>query len=247
MKIAGSTALVTGANRGLGRSLIQASLAAGAARVYAGARDPGQLDAVVRAAPDKIVPLAIDITDPRSLEAAAARAGDVTAVFNNAGVLAAYNVLTTGSDDLARDFAVNLFGTLAASRAFLPALERAGQRGGAALVNVLSVASLVSLPALGGYSAAKAASYSVTQALRGELKARHIAVHAVFPGPVDTDMVRGMDMAKTSPDSVARAIVEGVEQGSEDIFPDPTSREFFAIWKRDAKELERRFVAMSGM
>jgi short-subunit dehydrogenase len=102
------------------------------------------------------------------------------------------------------------------------------------------------MPALGGYSAAKAAAYSVTQALRGELATRRITVHAVFPGPIDTDMVRAMEMPKTSPEQVAAAIVEGVEQGVDEILPDPKSRELFAIWKRDPRELERQFVAMSG-
>jgi NAD(P)-dependent dehydrogenase (short-subunit alcohol dehydrogenase family) len=247
MKLDNATVLVTGANRGLGRALVHASLAAGARRVYAGARDPAKLEPLVRAAPDKIMPLALDITDPRSLAAAAARAGDISLVFNNAGVLAGYSLLTTSADDLARDFATNLFGTLAASKAFLPALERAAATGSAALVNVLSVVSLASMPALGGYSAAKAAAYSVTQALRGELAVRHIAVHAVFPGPIDTDMVRAMEMAKTSPDQVAQAIVAGIERGSDDIFPDPIAVEFHAMWQRDAKLLERQFVTMSGL
>jgi len=247
MKLDQAIVLVTGANRGLGRALVHAALTAGAQRIYAGAREPQQLDALVHSAPGKIVPLAIDITDPRSLEAAAAQASDVTIVLNNAGVLASYNLLTSTADELSRDFATNVFGTLAASKAFLPALERAGARGGAALINVLSIVSFASMPALGGYSAAKAASYSITQALRGELAAKNIAVHAVFPGPIDTDMSRGVELAKTSPADVAKAIIDGVEQGSENILPDPTAREFFAMWRRDTKELERQFVTMSGM
>jgi NAD(P)-dependent dehydrogenase (short-subunit alcohol dehydrogenase family) len=237
MKMKNSVVLVSGANRGLGRALVEASLAAGARRVYAGARDPKQLEAVVAQAPDKVVALALDITDARSLEAAAARVPDVTVLFNNAGVLASYNVLASTRAQLEQDFATNFFGLLAATRAFLPALERAG---GAALVNVLSIVSLANMPALGGYSAAKAAAFSVTQALRGDLGKKHISVHAVFPGPVDTDMVREMEMAKTSPAVVARAIVEGVEQGLEEILPDPASREMFAMWMRDPKALERQ-------
>jgi NAD(P)-dependent dehydrogenase (short-subunit alcohol dehydrogenase family) len=243
MKITHATVLVTGANRGLGRALVTASLAAGARKVYAGARDAHQLDTLVASAPDRVVPLALDITDAGSLAAAAARAPDVDLLINNAGVLAGFNVLTTSPDDLARDFAVNLFGTLAATRAFLPALERAGD---AALINILSIASFASMPALGGYAAAKAASYSITQALRNDLAKKHIAVHAVFPGPIDTDMVRGMTMAKTSPDDVARTILDEAARGVDEIFPDPTSRELIAIWKRDPRALERQFVAMSG-
>src|SRR5690606_7571659 len=102
-----------------------------------------------------------------------------------------------------------------------------------ALVNVLSIVSLASMPAIGGYSAAKAAAYSVTQAQRSELTRRGVSVHAVLPGPVDTDMVRGMEMAKTSPELVAQAIIEGVEAGVEEIFPDPASRQMFALFQKN--------------
>jgi len=246
MKLSHAVVLVTGANRGLGRALVHAALEAGARRVYAGARDPAQLDALVKTAPDRIVPLALDVTDPRSLEAAAVRAPDITALFNNAGVLASYSILASSREHIAQDFATNAFGLLAVTKAMLPALERA-PAGSAAIVNILSVVSFASMPAVGGYAAAKAAAYSITQSLRGELAAKQIAVHAVFPGPIDTDMVRAMEMAKTRPEDVARAIITGVEHGSEDILPDPMARELFAMWNRDAKALERKFVTMSGL
>ena len=241
MKIKGAVVLVTGANRGLGRALVEASLNAGAKRVYAAARDPKQLEPMVARAPDRVVPVALDITDERSLEAAAASAPDLTILFNNAGVLASYNILTSTAAEVEQDFATNVFGTLGATKAFLPALERAGT---AALVNVLSVVSLATMPALGGYSAAKAAAYSMTQALRGDLAKKHISVHGVFPGPIDTDMIRTFEMTKTSPEDVAAAILEGVEQGAEDIFPDPASRDMSSMWRRDPKELERQLASM---
>jgi NAD(P)-dependent dehydrogenase (short-subunit alcohol dehydrogenase family) len=242
MKIDGAVVLVTGANRGLGRALVRASLDRGARRVYAAARDPKQLerqdlDAQTR---DRIVPLALDITSAASLEAAAAQAKDVTLLVNNAGVLAAYGVLASTPEDLAADFATNFFGTLASSRAFLPALERSG----GAIVNVLSVSSLANLPALGGYSAAKAASFSATQALRADLVKRGVSVHAVLPGPIDTDMVKAMEMPKTSPEDVARAILDGVEEGLEEILPDPASRQMFDVWKSDPKALARQLASM---
>jgi NAD(P)-dependent dehydrogenase (short-subunit alcohol dehydrogenase family) len=241
MKIKDAVVLVTGSNRGLGRALVAASLEAGAKRVYAGARDPRQLSALAAREPERVVPLAIDITDARSLEAAAARATDVTVLVNNAGLFVSTGVLGSAPALIEQDFAINFFGTLAATRAFLPALERS--RGGA-VVNVLSVASLASMPALGGYAAAKAAAFSATQALRGELREKGISVHGVFPGPIDTDMIRHFDMVKTSPEVVARAILEGVEQGLEDILPDPASQQMFAVWKRDPKALERQFAGM---
>ena len=192
MKINDSVALVTGSNRGLGLALVHAALAAGARKVYAGARDPKQLAALVQQSGGTVVPLAIDITDARSHAAAAEQARDITVLFNNAGVLASYNVLTATSEQMAQDFATNFFGTLAATKAFLPALERAAQAGPAAIVNVLSVASLANVPALAAYSASKAAAASITQALRVELANRRVSVHGVFAGSIDTDMVRAI-------------------------------------------------------
>ena len=246
MKLKDKVVLVTGANRGLGRALVHASLEAGARRVYAGARDPKQLQGMFDQARERVVPVSLDITNAASLEAAAQQAEDVAVLFNNAGVLASYNLLTSKTEDIAQDFATNFFGTLAASKAFLPALRRAGAVDRAALVNVLSVVSLSNMPALGAYSASKAAAFSITQALRWDLAKLDIAVHAVFAGAIDTDMVRAMDMPKTSPEDVARAIVSGVEQGLEDIFPDAMSQSLFATWRRDPKELERQLAGMSG-
>lgn len=247
MKLRDEVVLVSGANRGLGRALVEASLAAGARRIYAAARDPSRLEPVVAQARDRIVPLALDITDAGSLAAAAARAPDVSVLINNAGVLASYNVLSSTSESIAQDFATNCFGLLAATKAFLPALERAAHASaatpGAAVVNVLSVVSLSSMPALGGYSASKAAAYSLTQAMRSELARKGIAVHAVLAGAIDTDMVRAMEMPKTSPVEVARNIVHDVEHDLEDILPEAVSRAMFEIWRRDPRELERQLAA----
>ncbi|HYJ11118.1 MAG TPA: SDR family oxidoreductase [Polyangiaceae bacterium] len=246
MKFKDATVLVTGANRGLGRALVDASLQAGARRVYAGARDPRNLAEVAFRSEGRVVALGLDITSSDSLAKAAEQASDVTLLINNAGVLASFGLLTSSAEAIARDFATNLFGTVAASKAFLPALERASARGEAALVNVLSVVSLANMPALGGYSASKAAASSITQALRGDLAKLKIAVHGVFAGAIDTDMVKDMDMAKTSPAEVARGILEGVERGEEDIFPDAMSRHLSAIWREDPKRLERQLASMSG-
>ncbi|MEZ4405314.1 MAG: SDR family oxidoreductase [Polyangiales bacterium] len=247
MKINDQVVMVTGANRGLGEALVRAALSAGARKVYAAARDPRALETAVARGEGRVVPVALDVTDLATVTAAAQRAADVSVLINNAGVLASYGVLAASEADLARDFAVNAFGMLAVSRAFAPALEAAARSGrGGALVNVLSIASLMSLPALGGYSASKAAAHSLTQALRYELAKKGVAVHAVLAGAIDTDMVRHMEMPKTSADDVARAIVEGVEAGSDDIYPDPGSRAMFEVYKGDPKALERQMAAMSG-
>jgi NAD(P)-dependent dehydrogenase (short-subunit alcohol dehydrogenase family) len=243
MKIENEVLLVTGANRGLGRELVNAGLQAGARRIYAGARDLAQLETLVRAGEGRVVPLQIDVTREQSLAAAAKSAPDVSLLFNNAGVLASYGVLSSSTQDLERDFATNFFGVVAATRAFLPALERAKR---AAIVNVLSVVSLANLPGLGGYSASKAAAYSLTQALRSDLSTRGISVHGVFAGAIDTDMTRAMDMPKASPVDVARAILKGVEAGTDDIFPDAMSEGISLTWRQDPKQLERQMASMGG-
>lgn len=244
MNINESVVLVTGANRGLGRALVRAALDGGARRVYAGARAPATLEAIAAWAPDRVVPLALDVTDPRSLAAAAARAGDVALLFNNAGVLASGGLLTSSAEAVAQEFATNALGMLAATKAFLPALARAAGAGAgrAAVVNVLSVVSLANAPALGAYSASKAAAFSLTQALRADLAAMRIRVHGVLAAGIDTDMVRAMEMQKTSPEAVAQAILEGVERDEDDIATDATSREVVALWRADPKALERRFA-----
>lgn len=237
MKIHGAIALVTGSNRGLGKALVAALLEAGAAKVYAAARDPK------KAAFDdpRVTPLALDTSKPEQIAAAARVASDVTLLVNNAGVASAANVLTTSQAALDADFGTNVYGTLAVIKRFVPVLESA--RGGATIVNVLSLASLGSFPALGGYSASKAAAYSITQALRAELKGKRIDVLAALPGPIDTDMVRDLPMPKASPVDVAKGIVAGVERGEEDIFPDPMAVQMGALWNKSHKEYERAFAS----
>src|SRR3954470_21612264 len=157
MKIEGSIAFVTGANRGLGKAIVTALLEAGAAKVYAAARDVKKLEAHAR-----VVPITLETTNPQQLAAAARRANDVTLLINNAGVSSSFDVLTMKPAEFDADFRTNVHGTLEVIKAFLPTLERAR---GATVVNVLSLTAFVSLPAMGGYSASKAAAYSLTQAI----------------------------------------------------------------------------------
>jgi NAD(P)-dependent dehydrogenase (short-subunit alcohol dehydrogenase family) len=237
MKIKGSVALVTGSNRGLGKALVSALLEAGAVKVYAAARDASKVDS----SDPRVVPLALDTSKPEQIAAAAKAAGDVTLLVNNAGVSASTNVLTTTQAAFDTDFRTNVFGTLAVIKGFLPVLERA--RGGATIVNVLSLVSLGSFPLLGGYSASKAAAYSITQSLRPELKGKNIEILAALPGPIDTDMVKDLPMPKTSPADVAKGVLAGVERGEEDIFPDPTAQQMGALWNKSHKEYERAFAS----
>jgi NAD(P)-dependent dehydrogenase (short-subunit alcohol dehydrogenase family) len=229
---------VTGANRGLGQALVSALVAAGAAKVYAAARDERKVasDGV------RVVPLMLDTTKPEQIAAAAKRANDVTLLINNAGVLTSYNVLTTNPAEIDADFRTNLHGTLGMIKAFLPVLERAP--GGATIVNVLSLTSLASFPPLGGYSASKAAAYSITQALRPELRAKRIEILAVLPGPIDTDMVKALPMPKTSAAETARGVLAGIARGEEEIFPDPMAQQMSALWNKSPKDCERAFASL---
>jgi NAD(P)-dependent dehydrogenase (short-subunit alcohol dehydrogenase family) len=237
MKIQGSVAFVTGSNRGLGHAIVSALVAGGASKVYAAARDEKKVSAFG----PRVVTVALDITNPEQIAAAVKNASDVTLVINNAGVLASYNVLQASQAELDTDFRTNVFGTLAVIKAFVPVLERA--RGGATIVNVLSLGSLASVPSMGGYSASKAASYSVTQALRPQLKGKRIEVLAALAGPIDTDMVRALPLPKTSPAQVAEAVLAGIERGDEEIFPDPMAQQMGALWNQSPKEFERAFAS----
>lgn len=235
MNIEGSVALVTGANRGLGRAIVSALVEAGAAKVYAAARDERTLVASRR-----VVPLTLDTTNEREIAAAATRAHDVTLLINNAGVLTSFNVLRASAAELDADFRTNVHGTRDMIRAFVPVLERAP--GGATIVNILSLAALASVPTMGGYAASKAAAYSMTQAMRPELAAKRIAILAALPGPIDTDMVKALQMPKVTAAEVARGVLAGITRGEDEIFPDPMARQMCALWSTNPKELERTFA-----
>lgn len=230
MTIANRTILVTGANRGLGRALVDEALRRGADRVYAATRRPWSH-------PDpRVTPLHLDVTDPGQARAAAERVESLDVLVNNAG-LAVHDDLSDRAV-LEQHLAVNLFGPYGVTQAFLPQLTRS--RG--AVVNVLSVAAVASLPIIPAYSLSKAAALS--QSLRALLAERGVRVHAVLTGPMDTEMSRGLDVPKAAPDSVARAIFTGMELGEDDIFPDPMSASLADGWRGGAaKALERQNAA----
>jgi len=232
MTLADKTVLVTGANRGLGRALVAEALAGNARQVYAGTRRP-------LAHPDpRVTPLILDITDAAQVQAAASQVGALDILINNAGILVRDDL--TDPAAIQRHLAVNLFGTYAVTQAFLPAVTRS--RG--AIVNILSVNALAPLPfVIPAYSVSKAAAFSLTQSLRARVAGQGVRVHAVLPGPVDTDMLRGADIPKASPGSVARAILDAVDRGEEEIFPDPASAPLAASWRDSAAKLLERQLA----
>jgi NAD(P)-dependent dehydrogenase (short-subunit alcohol dehydrogenase family) len=233
MTIADRAVLVTGANRGIGQALVEEALRRGAKRVYAGTRRPfSHLD-------KRVTPLTLDVTNAEQTQGAVESVESLDILINNAG-LALFDDLSDRAA-LERHLAVNLFGTYGVTQAFLPLLTR--NRG--AIINVLSVTALAALPIIPAYSISKAAAFSLSQSLRALLAGRGVRVHAVLAGPVDTDMSRGFDVPKASPESVARAIFDGVEKGEEDIFPDPMSESMAENWRSGAvKATERQFAAL---
>jgi NAD(P)-dependent dehydrogenase (short-subunit alcohol dehydrogenase family) len=216
MQLEGSTALVTGAGRGIGRALAAELLARGA-RVYAGVRDVSQID------DDRLIPVVIDVTDEEQVAAAAARLQDVTIVVNNAGVGSATSPLDDDALDAARrELEVNYLAPLSVSRAFAPVLAA---NGGGVLVNVLSVVSFVAMPRIGTYSASKAAAWSLTSSLRLQLREQGTRVVGVHMGFVDTDLTAGLDVPKITPAEVAVALADALEQDREEVLVDEHSRQ----------------------
>jgi NAD(P)-dependent dehydrogenase (short-subunit alcohol dehydrogenase family) len=235
MTIADKTVLVTGANRGIGQALVAEALSRGAKWVYAGTRRP-------LSHPDgRVTPLTLDVTDAAQIQAAAEQVEALDLLINNAGVFL-YDDLSDRAA-LERHLAVNLFGPWGVTQALLPLLVRS--RG--AIVNNVSLMALAPLPLTPAYSISKAAAFNLTQSLRALLAGRGVRVHAVLTGPTDTDMLRDFDIPKASPESVARAIFDAVDNGEEDIFPDPMSRSVADSWRGGAaKALERQNAALAA-
>jgi NAD(P)-dependent dehydrogenase (short-subunit alcohol dehydrogenase family) len=233
MTIADKTVLVTGANRGIGKALVEEALRRGAKRVYAGARQP-------LTHPDqRVTPLILDVTNAAQVQAAVESVESLDLLINNAGVALLDDLSDVAA--LEQHLAVNLFGTYAVTQAFLPLLTRSQ----GTLTNVLSLAALAPVPITPAYSISKAAAFSLSQSLRALLAGRGVTVRVALPGPVDTDMIRDWDIPKSPPQSVARGIFDGLERAEEEIFPDPMSATMAERWRAGvAKELERQNAAL---
>ncbi|MGQ4332533.1 SDR family oxidoreductase [Streptomyces hayashii] len=210
----GANVFVTGGSRGIGKALVEELYARGAGKVYATARDPRSVTH-----PDA-VPVALEVTDPASVAAAAAQAGDVTVLINNAGASVGASFLDFPVDDVRREFETNFYGPLLLARAFVPVIER---NGGGHLLNVHSVLSWIALG--GSYSASKAALWSQTNSLRLELRPRGIAVTGLHVGYVDTDLAANVDAPKSDPREVAALALDGVETGAHEVLADDISRQ----------------------
>jgi len=229
MNIENKTVLITGANRGIGKALVHEALRRGVKKVYAGMRSPVQH-------PDKrVTPLTLDVTNASQIQWAVEAVDTLDVLINNAGI-AIYDDLSN-LEVLEQTFAVNLLGLLRVTNAFLPLLKRS--KG--AILNNLSLAGLAPLPIIPSYSTSKAAALNLTQSLRALLASEGVAVHAVVLGPVDTDMNRGFEIPKASPESAAVGIFDGLDRGEEEIFPDPVSQSIAEGWRNGvAKALERQ-------
>jgi NAD(P)-dependent dehydrogenase (short-subunit alcohol dehydrogenase family) len=240
MKITGSTALVTGANRGLGRAFVQALRDAGCAKIYAAARDATSI-----AVDDVIAPVQLDITDAQQVAAAAVRCSDINILINNAGVARFVPAFAAPTMDDARlEMETNYFGTLAMCRAFAPVLKR---NGGGALLNMLSVVSFFNAPMQGSYSASKAAAWSLTKAARFELRAQGTLVIGVYAGYIDTDMTAGINAPKSSAADIAAAAIKGIESGAEDVLADDRAKSVHAELRKDDRAFDAKMQMLWDM
>ena len=232
MNIANKTVLITGASRGIGRALVNEALRRGAKRVYAGTRGARQN------ADERVTPLTLDVTNVSQIQRAVNEVDTLDVLINNAGI-AIYDDLSN-LEVIEQHLAVNFLGLLKVTHAFLPLLRRSN----GAVVNNLSLAGLAALPVIPSYSISKAAAFNLTQSLRALLAGQGVTVHAVVLGPIDTDMNRGFEIPKASPESAAQGIFDGLERGEEEIFPDPASQSIAEGWRAGVlKALERQFRA----
>ena len=244
MDIKDSVALVTGANRGIGEAFVRALLAAGAAKVYVGARDPASAAHLAAEAPGRAVPLRLDVTKPDQIGAAAAACGDVSILVNNAGAFLNQRLIGAGSLEAAREeMEVNYFGPVGLARAFAPILAK---NGGGAIVNVLSSGGLVAVPAMGGYSPSKFAGRAATTCVRAELAGQGTQVTALIVGSVDTRMAAHVAGRKEKPEDIAAAGLTAIKRGIDELDTDAMAIEVRASLARDPKALERGMARMLG-
>ena len=240
MNIENTIALVTGANRGVGKVYVAELLNRGAAKVYAAARSVDSLADTVALDPERVVPVQLDVTSAEDIAAAAQSAADVTLLINNAGALSFGGALDVGKDALDRDMAVNNDGLREVTRAFTPVIEA---NGGGSVLNMLTLLSFVSAPGFSAYNASKAAAWSMSMSLRAYLKPKGIAVVNAFPAGIDTDMLAGVEAPKDTPEAVVHDVLNAVEAGQEDVYP-ASAADVYSGWRADQKQIEAAFGAM---
>jgi len=236
MNIEGSIALVTGANRGLGKAYVEALLAAGAAKVYAGARDPSTIN------DPRLTPVTLDVTSPDDVAAAARACPDITILINNAGIMLSSPMLGEGSETaLRREMEVNVFGMLRMIEAFAPVLAR---NGGGAITNMLSVVSWFTVPINATYCASKHAALAVSDAARIQLKAQGTHVVGVYAGYIETDMAAGIDRPKISPHQVAERTLDGIRMRQDHVLADQRAHDTWQLVRSDPAAMEASMQQM---
>jgi NAD(P)-dependent dehydrogenase (short-subunit alcohol dehydrogenase family) len=239
-KLAGTKALVTGANRGIGKAIVVALLEAGADKVYAGARDTASLSDLAGRFGARLVPVKLDVTSDADAAAAARSAGDVNLLINNAGLASFVTGLADGDLTTAqREMDVNYFGVIRMVHAFAPVLKK---NGGGAVVTIASIVSMVNFPSANTYCATKAAVWSLMQGFRAVLANQGTRVMTVHPGPIDTDMAAQLTLDKVPPSAVAAELIEGLLSGAKEVYPDPFARHWIAEWTKDRHEVETQMA-----
>lgn len=235
----GKTVFISGSNRGIGKAIAVELLEQGAKKVYAGARNTSSLDDLKVKYGDKLVPVELDVTDDNSINEAAAQIKDVDILVNNAGVFATGGIFSEQAfDSLDTNLKVNLWGVIKLTNAVIEQLKQPKET---AIINISSVAGLANMPMAATYSVSKSAVHSLTQGMRGELVNNNVLVMGVYPGPIDTDMAKGLPMEKDSPENVAKNIVKGLIEGKDDIYPDVMSTQVGALYAEDPKSVEDNF------
>ncbi|MDD2580620.1 MAG: SDR family oxidoreductase [Desulfuromonadaceae bacterium] len=242
MQVKGKNVLVTGANGGIGSAFVKELLQRGASKVYAAARNKHSLGHLKQLDPERVVAVALDITDATHIANVAGTCSDVHILINNAGVNRGMWLTAPSGQEAARDeMEVNFFGTLAMCRAFAPVITA---NGGGIIANTCSLLALVNMPVIGTYCVSKAAEHSLIQGLRGEMAPKGIKVIGIYPGQVDTRMTEGADGPKAIPEQVVTAILDGLESGAEEIFPDPMSQQVHTMLLTDPGQVEKEFAKM---
>ncbi len=241
INIQNSVALVSGANRGIGKAITEELLNKGVKKVYAGARNVESLNELKAKYGERVEAVQLDVTNQESVNAAVQQAQDVTLLVNNAGVMSpgGYNAKNM-IESLENNFAVNVTGVARLTQAFLPSIQKEGR--GAAIATVASVVGLGNMPMMNGYCTSKAAAHSMVQGLRGELQDTEVLVAGIYPGPIDTDMAKEFpNIEKDSPVTLAKNVVAGLEQGEEDIFPDVMAAQVKEAYFTAPKQVEKMF------
>lgn len=241
------TALVTGANRGIGLALVEALIARKVKRIYLGGRDLAALDQTIQelgATTSELLAIQLDVTSAADIVHTSRSINELDILINNAGIANSSGFIQEASGDIAQlEMATNYFGPVNLTRALLPQLQQSSQ---AAIINISSIAGIANMPLLGPYSASKAALHSFTQGLRAELAKSEIFVQGVYPGPVATRMSEGFELSKALPAEVAEIILTGIEQKEEDIFPDAMSANWYNTFKANPKQLEQEYAGWLG-